>query len=242
MLQANVTKLFVCRVYLGTCVSGLSSLQVCFAISFCNKICFDTVCFMCLLQLLVFAAVWFVMLKSFQSHVPDAGLWLELYWQSTCTTTICILWCFVFLQPWLPSIQCQLCPMTFSDQSAISVHYDTAHRPSLLRPEHPEAKHPCEVCGRKFTKSSSMYKHMRTVHGVGDVKTFQCDVCSKVFKQKCDLKKHLSTVHGPGDQPSSSRIQCQLCSMTFSDQSAISAHYKTAHAQNIIRAPALRPE
>ena len=81
--------MYVVKFYLIACVSGLSSLQVCFAISFCNKICFDAVCFMCLLQLLVFAAVWFVMLlKAFRSHVSDAGLWLELHWQGTCTTTI----------------------------------------------------------------------------------------------------------------------------------------------------------
>ena len=116
--------------------------------------------------------------------------------------------------------------MTFSDQSAISAHYDTAHRPSLLRPEHPEAKHPCEVCGRKFTKSGSMYKHMRTVHGVGDVKTFQCDVCSKVFKQKCDLKKHLSTVHGLGDVKT---FQCHVCSNVFKLKHHLKQHLSAVH-------------
>ena len=91
--------------------------------------------------------------------------------------------------------------MTFSDQSAISAHYDTAHAQSggSSRPEHPDARHECEVCGRKFTEKCSLKRHTSTVHGVGDVKTFQCDICSRVFKEKADLTRHLNTVHAIGD-------------------------------------------
>ena len=84
--------------------------------------------------------------------------------------------------------------MTFSDQSAISVHYDTAHA-QCSRPEHPDARHECEVCDRKFTDTSNLRRHLSTVHGVGDVKTFQCDICSRVFKRKDNLKYHLKNVH-----------------------------------------------
>ena len=83
-----------------------------------------------------------------------------------------------------------------SDHSALSAHYDTAHaQGSSGRPEHPDARHECEVCGRKFTEKSNLTKHLSTVHGVGDVKTFQCDVCSRVFKRKDHLESHLKRVH-----------------------------------------------
>ena len=92
--------------------------------------------------------------------------------------------------------------MTFSDQSAISAHYVVAHGRSncgASRPEQHEAKYPCEICGKKFTQSGSMYKHVRTVHGVGDVKTYRCDVCSRVFKMKHHLTRHVSSAHGLDD-------------------------------------------
>ena len=94
------------------------------------------------------------------------------------------------MQSWRSNIQCQLCPMTFSDQSAISAHYDTAHAqrntrvPPPPRPEHPDAKYPCEVCGRKFKQSQDIHRHMRNVHGAGESKTFECDFCSKSFNRK----------------------------------------------------------
>ena len=100
----------------------------------------------------------------------------------------------VFAQAWPPGIQCQICYMTFSDQSAISAHYDTAHA-ERGRPEHSDARYECDVCGRKFTEKCSLKRHTSTVHGVGDVKTFECDLCSKVFKEKGNLTKHLRRVH-----------------------------------------------
>ena len=95
-------------------------------------------------------------------------------------------------------IQCQICYMMFSDSTAINAHYDTAHAQSSgggKRPEHPDARHECEVCGRKFTQKKNLKLHLSTFHGVGDAESFQCDVCSYVTKRKGDLKKHLSRVH-----------------------------------------------
>ena len=106
------------------------------------------------------------------------------------------------LQDLMSSVQCQLCPMTFSDQSAISAHYNTVHvrsntrAPPPPRPEHPDAKYPCDICGRKFVAKRKVKLHQAAVHGVGDVKTFQCNECWKIFKRKGDLKRHLLRIHG----------------------------------------------
>ena len=138
------------------------------------------------------------------------------------------------MQSWSLDILCQLCPMKFSDQSALSAHYDTAHAHSSTRaplpprPEHPGAKYPCEVCGRKFKKSGDVHRHMRTVHGVGDVKTYQCDLCPKVCTQKSNLKCHMASVHCVGDVKT---YQCDICSKVFNQKSKLKTHLNRVHWQ-----------
>ena len=44
------------------------------------------------------------------------------------------------------------------------------------------------VCGKKFAQSAYVKQHLRYVHKVGDVTSFQCDVCTKIFKEKGTLK------------------------------------------------------
>ena len=63
------------------------------------------------------------------------------------------------------------------------------------RREHPGAKHACDVCGRSFTEKFTLRRHLSSIHGVGDVKTFPCGTCSKVFKYKHHLKAHMKKKH-----------------------------------------------
>ena len=137
-------------------------------------------------------------------------------------------WCRFFQVVYPPEIMSQLSQVTFSDQSAITAHYDTANAPSNTIPEHPDAKWPCDVCGRKFTTQSGMRWHIRTVHAVGDVKTFRCNVCSRVFKRKDHLRAHMSSVHGFGDVKT---FQCDLCSYVTNLKSCLNKHVKNAHHQ-----------
>ena len=115
--------------------------------------------------------------------------------------------------------------MMFCDQSAISAHYDTAHAQSS-RPEHPNARHECEICGRKFTEKWNLKLHLRTVHGVGGAESFQCDVCSYVTKRKADLKRHLSSVHGFGDAMT---FQCDVCSYATKRKDHLKSHLLRVH-------------
>ena len=97
----------------------------------------------------------------------------------------------------------------FNDQSAISAHYDTAHTQSSSRgrPEQRDSRYECEVCGRKFTENGNLTKHLSTIHGVGDVKTFQCNICDRTFTQKGNLKAHLAAVHSVDDVKT---FQCDI--------------------------------
>ena len=116
--------------------------------------------------------------------------------------------------------------MTFSDSSAISAHYDTAHAQSSGRPERADARHECDVCGRKFTEKRSLKRHINAIHGDGDVQTFECSVCSKVFNVKGNLTQHLSTVHGVGDVKT---FECDVCSKIFNRKSSLTLHLRCVH-------------
>ena len=104
------------------------------------------------------------------------------------------------LNPLVLSNQQTLNPLVLSNQQTLNAHYAQAHARSSSssstgRPEHPNARHECKVCGRKFVQTGHMKTHMATVHSVGDVKAFECHVCHKVFKHKHVLKRHLTAIH-----------------------------------------------
>ena len=115
-------------------------------------------------------------------------------------------------------------------QSANSVDRDTAHAQRIVpsrmpvRPEHPDAKYPCEVCGRKFTKRNNLNQHVQVVHS--DVKPFQCDICLRGFTQKSGVKLHLSTVHGIGVVLS---LPCDVCGKIFKRRDYLRRHLTAVH-------------
>ena len=115
--------------------------------------------------------------------------------------------------------------MTFNDQSAISSHYDTAHAQSGGRPERPDARYECEICGRKFTEKSNLKSHLRNIHGLGDAKTFQCDLCPKVCALKTNLKQHMADVHNIDVE----NFKCDICSKEFKHKSALKKHLTRVH-------------
>ena len=134
------------------------------------------------------------------------------------------------LQP--PWIQCTSCHMTFSDQSAINAHYVTVHARSNRpgRPEHPNARHSCQHCGRKFTTKQHLEIHLSTIHGVGNVTVFQCDRCSKILKTKGALTRHMALVHGVGDVP---ELMCHLCSKVMRQKGHLRTHLACVHGVDV---------
>ena len=125
-------------------------------------------------------------------------------------------------QECLPGIQ-------FSDQSAISdYHNDTAHAHSNTRapprPEHPDVRHECDVCGRKFTAKGSLSLHLRTVHSA-DGPEYECKVCGWKFTQKGSLSLHTKTVHRFDGR----RYECEICGRKFTQKGNLSKHMRSVH-------------
>ena len=84
--------------------------------------------------------------------------------------------------------------MKFRDESAIRAHYFAAHVTG--KADHPDARHPWDVCDRKFVDKRSVKRHLAKAHGIGDLDRFQCDICARVFNQKCHLNVHYKKIHG----------------------------------------------
>ena len=179
----------------------------------------------------IFTCTWRLLYQVLQ--IDSCVLWYFASRQShawqhwVCIVTLWVAEVAVYFQVESPGIQCPICHMTFNNESAISAHYDTAHAQTNIRPEHPDARHKCEFCSRKFTRKSSLNLHRRTIHGVGDVKTFQCNFCTKVCKEKGNLKKHLTSVHGVGDVK---RFACNVCSKVFKENSDLLKHLANVHS------------
>ena len=67
----------------------------------------------------------------------------------------------------------------------------------------------CKICGKIFTKSFLIYRHMSSHGGHKD---FKCGVCGIVNKSSEDLKIHLKT-HDPDDIKYSHC--CELCGKRY---------------------------
>ena len=108
--------------------------------------------------------------------------------------------------------------------------FSKTRRTRNTRPEHPDAQVECDICHRKFTRTTVMYRHKRTVHGVGDVKTFPCDMCGKVFRERIVLKVHMSSVHSVGDVR---RYPCSHCPKVCTQKGNLMTHMKNRHSKQL---------
>ena len=122
---------------------------------------------------------------------------------------------------------------------------DQSLRISLMRQEHPDAKYPCKICGKKFSSTNVLYRHVRSIHACQPVRmcdemersrirngpetdkrrVHMCQVCNKGFTRGTILNQHLSAVHGVDEK----RFYCDICSKEFKYKAHIYAHKKRKH-------------
>ena len=90
-------------------------------------------------------------------------------------------------------IQCQICYMTFTDQSTINAHYETMHDDSARNDR--GGAYACDVCGKRMSSRFWLKQHLATTHGVGEATKFECNVCARAFGDRSNLNRHMKRVH-----------------------------------------------
>ena len=76
----------------------------------------------------------------------------------------------------------------------------------------------CELCGKSYSRPSTLKAHMRMHSGQTP---YRCDTCGKSFIQACNLTVHLRT-HS-GEKP----FSCPICHARFSQSSSVTTHLRT---------------
>ncbi|XP_046356747.1 zinc finger protein 12-like [Haliotis rufescens] len=123
--------------------------------------------------------------------------------------------------------QCEVCFTTFTDLSLLQKHYIIHSRLDALktppanghvRPENGEKPFVCFVCGKCYSGSNSLSKHMRK-HT--EIKSHSCDKCAKTFLFKGELNRHQKT-HS-NDAP----YMCSICCKSFKYSSHLKEHIGT---------------
>ena len=83
--------------------------------------------------------------------------------------------------------------------------------------------HTCKSCGKTFTKSDNLKRHLQRHEGRRDHK---CGSCGKAFFASSGLKKHVDTVH-KGLKP----YQCSFCNTAYGQNGDLKRHVKRCHTK-----------
>ncbi|VDN52580.1 unnamed protein product [Dracunculus medinensis] len=114
------------------------------------------------------------------------------------------------------------------------LHVHENHRP-----------HACSICGKSFSQSSSLNKHLRVHSGE---RPYKCEYCDKSFTASSILRTHIRQHSGEkpfrvnffistGDQASEKFInafQCSLCGKSFASHAAHDSHVRRTHASQTL--------
>ncbi|EHH28559.1 PR domain-containing protein 14 [Macaca mulatta] len=110
---------------------------------------------------------------------------------------------------------CSLCKRSFEKRDRLRIH--------ILHVHEKHRPHKCSTCGKCFSQSSSLNKHMR-VHS-GD-RPYQCVYCTKRFTASSILRTHIR--QHSGEKP----FKCKYCGKSFASHAAHDSHVRRSHKED----------
>ncbi|KAK0399441.1 hypothetical protein QR680_003051 [Steinernema hermaphroditum] len=110
---------------------------------------------------------------------------------------------------------CPLCSRSFEKRDRLRIH--------VLHVHENHRPHVCSVCGKAFSQSSSLNKHLRVHSGE---RPYKCTFCTKSFTASSILRTHIR--QHSGEKP----FKCSICGKSFASHAAHDSHVRRAHSSN----------